>query len=576
VFNKIFKVFERYAETCLKIKNKPGEIVPFILNNAQKKVLTAYYKAREEDKLLRFIILKARQEGVSTLWEGIIYQRTKNQFNRKAQIVGHENDACNNLFDMFKRFHDYDEAQAEVEHSNEKKLSFKTLKSEIKVKSAEGRENVKRSDTIQDLHATEVAFWADAKASMNALLQTVPDQKNTLVVIESTANGIGGWFYDTWQDAMNGDNDYIPIFLAWFDLPEYTKDFENTTQKENLLKSIDEYEISLLKNYNLVPEQLNWRRYTIANKCGGDLDLFKQEYPSTPEEAFIISGRPVFDATICLKKLNGCKEPLSTGFLHPIYNNTEEYRKIKLEGGSYYDLKKFMIGVEWEENPRGYIKLYEEIQYDENEHGVYVGGCDVAEGLEQGDFSYMPYMDRRTNKDVLIWHGHIDPDLLAEEQHKIQWFLGSKCTVNTEMNNNGLTTINTAYQLGVRQYYREDFKKGYVANKSQLGTRTTTQTKPFMINDLNENIRESLWECNEKEFWGECLTFVRDSHGAMGAQGKLSDPGTKCFDDRVMGQALKFRCHIWMSNYHKVVKVEEIITGRAAVSRENQVKETTF
>ena len=93
--------------------------MPFQLNPAQKKLYSIYMKARRENKLLRFIVLKARREGVSTMVEGLIYQRTKNQFNRRAAIVAHEIDACNVLFDMFKTFNEHDDAQAEIEHSNE-------------------------------------------------------------------------------------------------------------------------------------------------------------------------------------------------------------------------------------------------------------------------------------------------------------------------------------------------------------------------------------------------------------------------------------------------------------------------
>ena len=134
---------------------------------------------------------------------------------------------------------------------------------------------------------------------MLALLQTVPDENNTLVVIESTANGVGGWFYDTWQAAVNGENDFVPIFLAWFDLPEYTKSFLTDADRTKLLASLSDYEKNLIKKYKITLEQINWYRHTLANKCNNDVDEMKQEYPSTSEEAFITSGRPVFDSKIC-------------------------------------------------------------------------------------------------------------------------------------------------------------------------------------------------------------------------------------------------------------------------------------
>jgi len=532
IFYSGIQNFKKFAFNFLKIKDKQGKIVPFVLNNAQKKILQVYEKLQGEP--VRLIILKARQEGVSTLVEGLIFQRNSFDLNRKAVIIGHEQEASNNLFAMFKRFYEYlhDPIKPILEHSNEKKLSYKKLKSEIKVYSAESGEKVGRSSTNQDIHCTEVAFWRNAKESMLALLQTVPDEPNTMVVIESTANGIGGWFYDTWKGAISGENDYTPIFLAWFDLPEYSKKLENG--EILAVNTLTDYEREIKRKYNLTLEQLNWRRYTIKNKCNGDEELFKQEYPSTPEEAFLTTGRPVFDINICSKRLFEAKKPLCVGDL--------------VENGGK---------VEFVENPKGFIKIQETIVLDDDENNVFAAGCDVAEGLDQGDRSIIKVLDRRTNKVCLTWAGHIDPDMLADEQMKIQKFLKEKIYFCTEMNNHGLTTISRGYHLGLNQYYRDTYQKGYGVQKNILGWKTTSQSKPIMINALSEWIRENLFEDSEKEFWSECLTFVRNAKGQMQAEGKDRDPSTKNFDDRVIANALMIICSNWMPNYYRTKEKEQ-------------------
>src|SRR5690606_37607220 len=154
--------------------------------------------------------------------------------------------------------------------------------------------------------ASEVAFFPDAKTTMLGLLQAVPDQPNTLVVLESTANGVGDWFHEMWQKAEKGENEFTPIFLPWFIQPEYTRPFRTEAEREQFIQEVEAthvdangetvytYEKQLMEKHDLTYEQLNWRRWTIANKCQGDEILFMQEYPSTPEEAFISSGRPVF------------------------------------------------------------------------------------------------------------------------------------------------------------------------------------------------------------------------------------------------------------------------------------------
>lgn len=537
---EIISKFSVYAETCLMIKDKKGQIVPFRLNNAQKIIDEIIENDLAKGKPLRYIILKARQEGVSTYFEGRVYHRQANNINRKAIIVGHEAKAATNLFNIFKTYHEHIDEYFEpsILHSNEKKLSFGVLRSEIEIASAESRESLGRSSTNQDLHATEVGFWPGAEESMLALLQTIPDEPNTLVAIESTANGIGGWFYDTWQGAMNGENDFTPIFLAWFHLPEYEKVFDDEDEKERLKISLSEYEKDLINRFNLTLEQINWYRYTLRNKCGNDKDRMKQEYPSTPEEAFITSGRPVFDIKICYKNYLESHNPMWQGNLEYVLSDTGE-----------------PLDVKFIPNPKGYLKIYERFEISDNEEYRFAAGCDVAEGLAQGDYSVIKIYDRKTKTFPITWHGHIDPDLLAIEQHKLQLFLKDKWFINTERNNHGLTTIVGAYKLGVSQKYQQNFTKGYeIKGNQELGFKTNLATKPVLINNLSEAIRDHLFDDQEQEFWSETMTFVRNEKGHMQAQDKDKNPGIKCFDDRVIASALAIDCSIWMPNYY----VEEV------------------
>lgn len=363
------KKFKTYCNSYLTIKDKRGEIIPFLFNSAQKKIDEIFERVKAEGKPLRFIILKARQEGVSTYFEGRIFHKTSTDFNIKSSIIGHEQESADNLFDMFNRFYNnLPEAIKPIQkYSNRKELSFAKLGGEITISSADSGEKLKRSDTIQMLHATEVAFWRDAKNAMLALLQTVPDEQNTLIVIESTANGIGGWFYDTWQSAKRGENDFIPIFLGWWELPEYSREFENEKEKTRFVNSLSNYDLDLKSNYNLTYEQLHWYKYILINKCNGDEDLMKQEYPCSPEEAFITSGRPVFDSIICFENLRYAEllekegtQPKHIGNLYPRYDGSQKYLSLVAEGRtSYYDLLKHIVRVDFVEEKEGYIKLFE-------------------------------------------------------------------------------------------------------------------------------------------------------------------------------------------------------------------------
>ena len=531
-----FRIFLQKGN--LKIKDKIGNIVPLVLNKAQETVLRIIEGMITEGVPIRIIILKARQKGISTLIEAYIFWRTTYSPNRKSAVIGHVRDATDNLWDMTNRYYDNlpEYFQPEKKYHNSKELTYAKTKSEMIFWTAETGD-VGSSHTIQDLHITELSKWRDPKTTLTSLLQTVPDEPNTMVIMESTANGFGGEFYNRCQSSILGESKYKFIFLSWLIDDEYTLPFSNDVERNDFINSMDQEEKILLTK-GATYEHLKWRREIgLPDKCGNDPDKFKQEYPADAIEAFITSGRPVFNAEKCQGNfVKAQKKPYKQGYFEFVYDPV---------------LTDKPIDVKFIHDSNGYVKIYKEIEIEKTEHYVFAAGCDVAEGLEQGDYSVVKVLDRRTNEVALTWHGHIDADLLAEEQLKIQLYLKGNVYFGTEFNNHGQTTVYEAFKLGVNQYYREDFKTGREIHKDILGFKTTAQTKPFIINDLNESIRENLIKDDEPEFWSECLTFVRNAKGGVGAQDKDKDPGVKCFDDRVMASAIMIKVHKWLPNYYK-------------------------
>jgi hypothetical protein len=537
--------FERYARKFLKIKDEKGNIIPLILNDLQKLVIETVLKRLKSGQNAWIVVLKCRQTGISTVIQAFIKWLHQREENQKALTMGHELKASNNLFDMYNRYWKFEPffLQQTKEKSNEKKVRFSN-QSENLIDTAIAGE-VGRSATFQQLHLTEVAFYPNQKQTLTALLQGSKYAK--LIVIETTANGFNG-FRDFWYSAVEGKNSFIPIFLAWHKFKSYTRPFLNVDEENKLLKNLgtnvryNEYldeERILIEVHKCSLEQLNWRRWAIDNLCDGDVTMFHQEYPTTDKEAFIASGRPYFDTRICNVNLNKAnKDPKRFDL---VYN---------------YDSMGKMIGVVPVYSSKGIYQEYTEVNYRPEEHNIYAGGVDVAEGLEQGDYSVIKVLDRRVNKVAITSRLHIDPDLLGEELHKLQIFLGPECWFNVENNNQGIAVINSAYKKNVNLMYRQDFEQGIEITKDQLGTRTTggyagEQSKSFMCSELNQYIREALYVDESDNFWSECLTFVKDEKGRLGAQDKLKDPGVKCYDDEVMASAMMIRCHKWMPAYHK-------------------------
>ncbi len=557
-FFKYILDFEYFSQRFLKIKTKSGEVKPLIFNPPQLKLWMIIKEKLDKNEPIKIIILKARQEGISTFIIAFIFWTLCVNFNLKAAVIGHLSDASTNLFNIFKFYYDNMPAQLQpvLKASNAKEMIFEKLGSKMRALTAESKEGVGRSDNFQILHVTEKAFYADAEAVMTALLQSLSD--SGFYFDESTANGIGGRFYNDWILANKTDeswNGLTPVFFAWFDLPEYSTAFSNAAEKKQFAKSLTSEEEELIKTYNLTYEQLNWRRYAIKFKCSGSVDTFHQEYPSCPEEAFLVSGRPVFDSNICFSQ----------------YKKYEYYKPVRFNLEYLYDENRKPKGVRRLDTDNGYFILLEEFEIDNLDHYRFAIGTDVAEGLEQGDYSSMDVLDRKQMKYVIKWHGHIEPDQLAQEQHKLQIYLRNKAYFCTEVNNHGLTTVVTARNLKVKQYYQSDFKKGYEVLTNQLGFRTTSLTKHLIINNLAEAIREKTFIDEDSDFWNECLTFVKNARGQMQAQNKDKDPGTKCFDDRVISKALSIECHIWMPNYFK----EELKIGSYKnYERNNRIKTT--
>ena len=519
-----------YIENFLWIRNKKSELVRFKLNHAQLIVMDKIRDCDREGKLKRFIVLKARQIGLSTLFEGLIFQDTSNKPFKNSLILAHEESASVNLFNMSKLFYENlpDIIRPMKKYNNGKILSFENpendddkkglnpgLKSKITIATA-GSGEVGRSAMINNLHASEVAFFPDAKTTMLGLLQTIPDEHNPLVVLESTANGVGGYFYEIWQQAVKGENDFIPIFLPWFIDPLYTKPFRTKGEEEQFKDEISisnndgsgnkihTYEYELMSKHNLTFEQMNWRRHTINNKCQGDEILFMQEYPATPEEAFISSGRPKFSIAALRKYQTITKQPIKRGYLREI-------------NGSMQLL----------EDKNGYISIWKQPEPGRQ----YSIGADVAEGLIDGDYSCGLVGDNTTFDVTAMWHGHIDPDLFGIELIKLAKYYND-AYIGVENNNHGLTTLTT---IRKEEYWNLYFSKSHdkIADKvtQKMGWSTNSSTKPFMIDKLAEFIREMYLGIYSDMIIGEAFSYVIDDKGGTNAQ-----PGS--FDDTIMSLAI--------------------------------------
>ena len=498
-----------YIENCLKIKTKSGTVVPFRLNDAQRKLYAVAKRQQDAGKPVRLIILKARQLGFSTLTEGLIFHACATRKNVNALIVAHREDATANLFRMSKLF--YDELPAPVKPmlraSNAQELVFENpsklrserearpgLRSRIRCATAGGR-GIGRSDTLQCVHLSEYAFWpdgADGKASTLAgILQAVPSLPGTMVVIESTANGFED-FKERWDAAVAGENDFEPVFFAWFENPDYSMPVVPGTEwtpEERDLKAA----------YRLTDEQLQWRRWCIANNCGGSLDMFRQEYPASPGEAFLHSGTGVFDNEQIVLRLERLPSPAGRG--------------------------EFTDG-EWTESETGAITLYEL-----PEDGVpYVLGGDTAG--EGSDYFTAIVIDNVSGRIVAkLRQKYSEPEYVRQIYALGRFY--NDALVAIETNFSTYPVMKLQEMEYPNQYSREREDTYTRQMRKSYGFRTDRQSRPRAIANLVEVFSSHPEWFTDRELLEEMLTFCyNEDHRPEALAGK--------HDDLVMGAAITY------------------------------------
>lgn len=273
--------FPHYADRCLRIRAKDGAITPLHLNEAQTYLHSRLEAQKAATGKVRALVLKGRQQGISTYVGGRYYHRVTHSKGLRCFILTHEQDATNNLFGMVDRYHHHcpELVKPETSAANAKELFFNKLESGYAVGTA-GAKATGRSQTVQLFHGSEVAFWPNAATHFAGVVQAIPDLPGTEIVLESTANGMGGEFHERWQQAEAGIGDYQAIFIPWFWQQEYRRDA--------LGFDPDDEEREYQELYALDDEQMAWRRNKIAELK--DPLLFKQEYPATAAEAFQMSG----------------------------------------------------------------------------------------------------------------------------------------------------------------------------------------------------------------------------------------------------------------------------------------------
>lgn len=480
------------VESMFFIVDKSGKKVPFIFNDIQNR----FY----EERSLRDDVLKARKEGLSSVILAILTVRFLFVPNIVCACVSHTEEDTKRLFSKVKYYIDNLPFKVHLSRESAGHFRLEEQNSDFIIGTA-GSKTFARGDTIHQLHLSEFAFYPSWEM-VTGVINAVPDGENTWIVKETTANGYGNPHHQAWEQEKRGESSFKPHFFGWHDHEEYVRDATGFIP--------DPQEIALKVAYGLSNEQLAWRRWKISSMQPTQEysreDLFKQEYPISDVEAFLSTGRPIFDPKILewYRGVHMCK-PLIRGALegwNPPYLVPDEY---------------------------GELRVYKEVEPG----GVYVIGGDVAQG---GDYSELCVLSRKDLEQVATWSGHIDEFELARVVFKLGTYYND-ALVGIERNNMGIAVVKKLDELGYRnQYMMHSIEDSIEKNQKKLGWETNVRTRPILIGDLNQVVSERQIVIHDERTLSQMASFVKNDKGKPVAQ-------VGAYDDSVIAIGIAYQMY---------------------------------
>ena len=456
------------------------------------------------------VILKPRQKGASTCAQALTYHHMRKHTDLSGSLMGDISGTSDKVFEIYRRYAENDQFPWNATGTNLKNGGNLADNITLDSGSAYGKEtagskNAGRSGTVQVGNMTEVAFWPmqGAKDPALAYLQSLYDGDNlSLVVADSTPNGPNGWFYRTWVQ----DNEWAKIFAAWFEFEDSTIPFNSEAELQDFKDTMTDDEKSEMERFGVNYEQLHWRRRVLQDKCNGDISKFRQEYPSDPDECFLMSSRPRFHVDIVKEMLISSKD-------QPSQIGTVTFQDESRKKSSFVP------------DRAGLWKVYEEPQFD-SKYLISVDTCTGEDQQQQGlaadpDFHSAqvwkaPYEDWHGEwhvaKLVAVHHSRIDIGVLAEEIAAMSMWYGGAFTI-PEVNNSGLALVKYLLDMGVSVYRRRKTIDSMGLVEKSFGWQTDRLTRKTIIDHLASEIIERNIDIPDEGIMKELKTFVVNDKG---------------------------------------------------------------
>ena len=544
--------FEFWAYTCVVIEDKEtSNLIPFLLNRGQRKLLREFEEDRLAGRPIRIVLCKSRQWGGSTLTQ--IYMAWIQLLHKKSWhsvIVAQQENTARTIKGMYATLiKNYPRSltgghplKFQPYMGSQKTSLLPSRGCRITIGSAE-RPDALRGEHMCMAHISEFGIWkTTAGKSPDDLMQSIVGGIHigalTLIVVESTAKGVGNPFHRMWLDAVDPESSspYKAVFIAWFDLDMNSAPVHDP---EAFWESLSVYERSLFNLHEEVTlEALKWRRLKLG-ELKGDTWRLKSEYPSTALEAFESTGARVFPAEHVARMRLRNRKPLFCG---EVACQTGEDR----------------VGPEALQNPcilqreGGRLEIWTPPPVTSTVNDRFVVGVDVGGRSETADYSVITVIDRYYMADeggvpevAARWRGHCDHDILAWKAVQLATLYEEALlaiesntieTERTEGSHGEYIFDEIARYYSARLYARSSAQDVRDKLPPKWGFHTNKQTKPILVGTLIAALREEGYIERDCRACDEMDTFEIDEKSAYNAK-------EGCHDDIIMSTAIALKCN---------------------------------
>ena len=559
--------FLRFGETFLKIKDRETDkIIPWKCNNSQHMLLNAFFHSRAEQRPVRLVVLKGRQQGCSTGVGAIGFTHMMCHIGANLLIATEtKQDSGKNIYDMYRRYKNHFPIELPVTHEVSGQLiQFGEQMNDAYIAVTGERRVVSR--TIKFIHLSEAAKFENLNRFMDDMLETVPMHvMDTSIFVESTAEEYGDMFHELWEAAKIGTREgygWQQLFIPWWVHEEYGEDhsfnqFKSEAEKKEFAKSLhnspddmfgDEVSLLNLKPINIpirpgeirevgvTLENLKWRRAKISEKSFSLTDFYRQ-YPSTPDEAFRSAMlSPLDQRSLAWYTENRVHYPEKKpdGTPHPKAGELRKPAKI----GEFFEKDEVSNTFDFLEVQHAIVILWELVR----QYGEYIIGVDMAQGLETGDFSCAVVISRLPFRVVAVLRGldgrRLDPNEFGRQLFALGQYYNN-AMICPENNADGGALVRDLVNWRYPNLVSEELITGNSAG-NRYGWNNNGQTHKRMVAKLQEVIREKRIDIKDEMIIEEMKHMVYRPGRGGGIQaakkGQKRRPGSSAvgyYDDTV-------------------------------------------